>query len=239
MLTTDYFFPPFWIAAQLPSGYIHWTVAVIPLGGIVFLLFGVISFQLWLLKWRTRKQRPEILIDSTSSDVHTKSILNTEQKKKNNCAFKPQNRVRFQEQNLGQVHDCCLFEHEVKADTASDCPDHTAITKSKTKMADCLISRHLGIKRKRKNELQSKYPLNAPLKDDTSQPVLEEFSENRSNPDIKVVLDSSPDCLGEQDSACAQPDTLNSSDTDFGRFENQISANFSHDTLCYLEILHE
>lgn len=225
--------------AQLPSGYIHWTVAVIPLGGIVFLLFGVISFQLWLLKWRTRKQRPEILMDSASSDVHTRSILNTEQKKKNNCAFKPQNRVRFQEQDLSQVYGCCLFEQEAKADTASDCPDHTAKEKGKIKMADCLISRHLGIKRKHKNELQSKYPLNDPLKDDAIQPVIVEFFENRSNPDIKVVLDSSPDCLGEQDSACAQPDLLNSSDTDFGSFENQISANFSNDTLGYLEILHE
>lgn len=174
-------------------------------------------------------------MDSGSSDVHTNSILNTEQKKKNHCAFKPQNRVRFQEQDLGQVHDCCLFEQEAKADTASDCPDHAANKKSKTKMADCLISRHLGIKRKHKNELQSKYPLNDPLKDDAIQPVIVEFSENRSNPDIKVVLDSSP----EQDSACAQPDLLNSSDIDFGRFENQIFANFSDDTLCYLEILHE
>ena len=174
-----------------------------------------------------------------SCEVHTKSILNTEQKKKNNCAFKPQNRVRFQEPNLSRIHDCCLLEQEAKADTKSDCPDHMANEKTKTKMGDCLISRHLGIKRKHKNELQSKYPLKDPLKDDTCQPGLVKFSENMSNSDKNVDLHSSPDCLGERDNACVQPVALNSSDSDFGRFENQISANFSDRELCYLEILHE
>lgn len=216
--------------ASLPSGYIHWTVAVLPLGCVIFLLLGVIAFLLWRLKWRKRKNSPELIVSTVSYHAHTKSILNSEEKNKNSCALK-KNRVHFEVPDshaLGQV-----------ADTSSKngSSNYSALDTLKNKnKANYLISRHLGIKRKSNNKLQSKYPLIKPSNDEPNQSESEDLSGNTSTAEKGIAddLNSPPDNkVGRAQQS--RIEGLRSTDIPVSPKDPK----YSDDKLCYFEAVDE
>ena len=143
----------FKISAQPPSGYIHWTVAVIPLGSVIIALLCVIAFLLWHLKHRTRKQDgADITVSPMHYDVKTRSILNNPEEQVKNGRGSNDTRVHFQEpDNYKTTKECHALEQTTKNANGLSLPPNPV---------DCPIPRRLAIKRKNSKELEGKYPLN-------------------------------------------------------------------------------
>ena len=142
-----------WIPAQPRSGYIHWTVAVIPLSCVIVVLICLIAFLLWRLTQRPRKQNGSVTVHAIHYDAHTKSILNPEGRAKNSGGSN-YTRVRFQEPDNHEAPKCPTLEQGVNNTTGGT--KNAALSKVQS---DCPISRRLAIRRKSSEELERKYPL--------------------------------------------------------------------------------
>lgn len=173
------------IPGQPPNGYIHWTVAVIPLSSVIAALLCVIAFLLWRLKYKTRKQiETQITVSPMHYDVQTRSILKEVRSNvKNGQVSNTATRVHFQEPNK----DTATGKSVDMADGTSllpnlgdrSIPRRLAVKRKSnyneleekyqldtegdgevTNKVDYAIMRRLAIRRKNSNELDSKYPLN-------------------------------------------------------------------------------
>lgn len=145
------------IPVQLPSGFVHWTVAVIPLVSVIAVLCCVIGFLLWRLKWRTRKQNGEITVNAIQYDAQTRSILNQDGQA-NNLRGVNQMRVHFQEPSN---HDAPKY-HTLQQATNNHV-QYAALYKNPGELP---IPRRLAIRRKDSGKVQSKYPLNRSRNED-------------------------------------------------------------------------
>lgn len=158
---TQFFSKKYWqcffgclIPVQLPSGFIHWTVTVIPLACVIVGLICVIGFLLWRLKQRTRKQNGEITVNSIHYDVQTRSLLHQEGRV-NNLRSADQMRVHFQEPNNHEGPKYHTLTQATNNETNQ--VEYAAFYK---KPGEVPISRRLAIRRKNSSELTGKYPLN-------------------------------------------------------------------------------
>jgi len=169
---------------QPPSGYIHWTVSVIPLSCVILVLVCVIVFLLWRLKQRPKKQLGDINVEAIHYDVNTKSILNTKGKEKKQPGSNHV-RVHFREPNQKPA-DCPIPRRvAIKRKSSKelegkyplnksgdgeedevDCADLSAngsvqlAALRQNRPADSPIVRRSAIRRKNSKELGGKYPLN-------------------------------------------------------------------------------
>ena len=141
------------ILVQLPSGFIHWTVAVIPLACVIAVLICVIAFLLWRLKQKPWKQNSDITVNAIHYDVQTRSILSQEGRA-NNLRGANETRVHFQEPNN---HEGPKYSTLTQGTDNENSVQYAALYK---KPEDLPIPRRLAIKRKDSNQLKGKYPLN-------------------------------------------------------------------------------
>lgn len=148
---------------QPPSGFIHWTVTVIPLACVIVGLICVIGFLLWRLKQRTRKQNGEITVNSIHYDVQTRSLLHQEGRV-NNLRGVNQMRVHFQEPNNHEGPKYHTLTQATNNETNQ--VEYAALYK---KPGEVPISRRLAIRRKNSGELAGKYPLNKDGNDDDTE----------------------------------------------------------------------
>ena len=172
------------IPGQPLNGYIHWTVAVIPLSSVIAALLCVIAFLLWRLKYKTRKQiETQITVSPMHYDVQTRSILKEVRSNvKNGQVSNTATRVHFQEPNkdtaTGKSVDMADGTSLLPSLGDRSIPRRLAVKRKcsyneleekyqldkgdgeVTNKVDYAIMRRLAIRRKNSNELDSKYPLN-------------------------------------------------------------------------------
>lgn len=172
------------IPGQPPNGYIHWTVAVIPLSSVIAVLLCAIAFLLWRLKYKTKKQiDAQITVSPMHYDVQTRSILKeVSSNVKNGQVSNTATRVHFQEPNndtvTGKSVDMADGTSLLPNLGDSSIPRRLAVKRKSnnneveekcrldkgngemTNKIDYAIMRRLAIRRKNSDELHSKYPLN-------------------------------------------------------------------------------
>ena len=141
------------ILVQPPSGFIHWTVAVIPLACVIAVLICVIAFLLWRLRQKPRKHNGDITVNAIHYDVQTRSILSQEGRA-NNLRAANQTRVHFQEPNNREDPK---YHTLTQAKNNENSVQYAALYK---KPGELPIPRRLAIRRKESSELTGKYPLN-------------------------------------------------------------------------------
>ncbi|KAL9973071.1 hypothetical protein ACROYT_G019480 [Oculina patagonica] len=151
---------------QPPSGFIHWTIAVIPLACVIAVLICVIGFLLWRLKQRPRKQNGDITVNAIHYDVQTRSILNQEGKA-NNLRGANHTRVHFEEPNNHEDPKFHTFTQAKDNENSAQC---VALY---TKPGDLPIPRRLAIRRKDSREFKGKYPLNKSGQDNETEEKFE------------------------------------------------------------------
>jgi len=209
---------------QLPSGFIHWTVTVIPLACVIVVLICVIGFLLWRLKQRTRKQNGEITVNSIHYDVQTRSLLHQEGRV-DNLRGADQMGVHFQEPNNREDP-----KYHALTQTTSNENNRVEYAALYKKPGEVPISRRLAIRRKNSSELTSKYPLNKSGNDDETEGA------------YRVSHMDTPNQGGEREHSSHEYHAL-ASDYDEplsiikSDHENTEKPDCSEDELSYLEII--
>lgn len=150
------------ILVQPPSGFIHWTIAVIPLACVIAVLICVIGFLLRRLKQRPRKQNGDITVNAIHYDVQTRSILSQEGRA-NNLRGANHTRVHFEEPNN---HEDPKFHIFTQAKDNENSVQYEGLYK---KPGELPIPRRLAIRRKDSGELKGKYPLNKSGQDNETE----------------------------------------------------------------------
>ncbi|XP_058950007.2 layilin [Pocillopora verrucosa] len=208
---------------QPPAGFIHWTIAIIPLVCVILVLVCVIGFLLWRLKMKTSKQNGDITAQPFYYDAQTRSLRKQDDGANN---FREVNQLKVHFQDSPDCEDQKYHLLQRSANNENRNVQYASPYKTPGQLS---ISRRLAIRRKSSDELKGKYPLN---KGRENREVTKDYSALKT--DSTEQNNESDNCRAYQALVTDYEEPVN---IILAGKENAESHKCSEDELSYLEII--